>query len=233
MKLQNELEDLKELFETHKSSLSLSQLVDIQQNLINLDILASVGIRRSTGYFTAETFLLNHEKSTAGKPCYERIFSPFGFNEYKEALIKAIEQGIEKLLHYSAKNISMDFKKVYKLPLEKHEGTDKVFHANGHMAFDFLRRYKNGDEDVLHVAEESQKKIINILNGDDSQSIEHPLKHEDGYILIQKDDKWYKIMLIRGWGYLIGTGGLNLSADKAAKIQDDFGNWIVETLSKK
>lgn len=25
----------------------------------------------------------------------------------------------------------MDFKKVYKLPLEKHEGTDKVFHANG------------------------------------------------------------------------------------------------------
>ncbi len=49
----------------------------------------------------------------------------------------------------------MDFKKVYKLPLEKHEGTDKVFHANGHMAFDFLRRYKNGDEDVLHVAEEN------------------------------------------------------------------------------
>ena len=33
----------------------------------------------------------------------------------------------------------MDFKDVYKLPLEKYEGTDKVFHANGHMAFDFLR----------------------------------------------------------------------------------------------
>lgn len=49
----------------------------------------------------------------------------------------------------------MDFKKVYKLPLEKYEGVDKVFHANGHMAFDFLRRYKNGDEDVLHVAEEN------------------------------------------------------------------------------
>lgn len=38
----------------------------------------------------------------------------------------------------------MDFKKVYKLPLEKYEGVDKVFHANGHMAFDFLRRYKSG-----------------------------------------------------------------------------------------
>ena len=85
----------------------------------------------------------------------------------------------------------------------------------------------------MHVAEESQKKIINILNGDDSQSIEHPLKYEDGYISIKKEDKWFKIMLVRGWGYLIGTGGLNLSAEEAAKIQDDFGNWIVETLSKK
>ena len=97
----------------------------------------------------------------------------------------------------------MNFKDVYKLPLEKYEGMDKGFHANGH------------------------------INGDDSQSIEHPLKYEDGYISIKKEDKWFKIMLVRGWGYLIGTGGLNLSAEEAAKIQDDFGNWIVETLSKK
>ena len=127
----------------------------------------------------------------------------------------------------------MNFKDVYKLPLEKYEGMDKVFHANGHMAFDFLRRYKGEDEDIVHVAEESQKKIVNILNGDDSQNIEHPLKYEDGYISIKREDKWFKIMLVRGWGYLIGTGGLNLSAEEAAKIQDDFGNWIVETLSKK
>ena len=70
-------------------------LMECQLRLTKLGITASVGVRKSTGYFTAETFLLNHEKSTAGKPCYERIFSPFGFNEYKEALIKAIEQGIE------------------------------------------------------------------------------------------------------------------------------------------
>lgn len=50
---------------------------------------------------------------------------------------------------------------------------------------------------------------------------------------LKEEDKWFKIMLVRGWGYLIGTGGLNLSAEEAAKIQDDFGNWIVETLSKK
>lgn len=45
----------------------------------------------------------------------------------------------------------MDFKEVYKLPLFKHEGTDKVFDANGHMAFDFLRRYRDEDEDIVHV----------------------------------------------------------------------------------
>lgn len=94
MNLQDELKDLEDLFKTYKSSLTLSHLVDIQQKLINLNILASVGIRRDTGYFTAETFLLNREKSTVGKPHYERVFSPFGFSEYKEALIKAIEQGI-------------------------------------------------------------------------------------------------------------------------------------------
>lgn len=37
----------------------------------------------------------------------------------------------------------------------------------------------------------------------------------------------------KGWGYLIGAGGLNLSAEEAVKIQDDFGNWIVNTLNKK
>ena len=127
----------------------------------------------------------------------------------------------------------MNFKDVYKLPLERYAGIDKVYHAGGHMAFDFLRRYRMEDEDVVHVAEDSQEKIVNILNGRDKQRIEHLLKYEDGYISIQREGKWFKIMLIRGWGYLIGAGGLNLPAEEAVKIQDDFGNWIVETLSKK
>lgn len=52
----------------------------------------------------------------------------------------------------------MDFKKVYKLPLEKYEGVDKVFHANGHMAFDFLRGYKSGDFGNWIVETLSKKK---------------------------------------------------------------------------
>ena len=39
-------------------------------------------------------------------------------------------------------------------------------------------------------------------------------------------------MLIRGWGHLIGTGGLHLNDEDAAKIQDDFGQYIIDTLNK-
>ena len=40
------------------------------------------------------------------------------------------------------------------------------------------------------------------------------------------------IFCVRGWGGLTGTGALNLSQDKAAKIQDDFCDFIEETLIK-
>jgi hypothetical protein len=35
---------------------------------------------------------------------------------------------------------------------------------------------------------------------------------------------------IRGWGNLTGIGGHKFEAEKAAKIQDDFANWIMDTL---
>jgi len=37
---------------------------------------------------------------------------------------------------------------------------------------------------------------------------------------------------VRGWGWLTGAGALNIPADKAAQIQDQFGDWIAETLTK-
>lgn len=40
-------------------------------------------------------------------------------------------------------------------------------------------------------------------------------------------------MLIRGWGHLTGCGALNLPDHEAAKIQDDFGEWIVKKLKQE
>lgn len=37
----------------------------------------------------------NYQKVTAGKPHFDRVFSPFGFATYEEALKKSIEQGFD------------------------------------------------------------------------------------------------------------------------------------------
>lgn len=95
MSTQELIETTRELFKEHKSTLTLRELVDIQQELFKINILALVGIRQNTGYLTAETFIYNPEKSTVGKPHYDKVFSPFGFDSFKEALTKSIEQGLD------------------------------------------------------------------------------------------------------------------------------------------
>lgn len=78
-------------------------------------------------------------------------------------------------------------------------------------------------------------KFIDKLNGD----IDKKLK--DAYVTYEKGEINYfnskncgavKIMLVRGWGRLTGIGGLNMDGDEAAKLQDDFGNYIVSILNK-
>ena len=91
--MQESFKTLRDVFETDKQFMSLNRLIDFQKELLNYNIKALVGLRRETGYFTAETFIHNYEKTTAGKPHFDRVFSPFGFATYEEALKKSIEQG--------------------------------------------------------------------------------------------------------------------------------------------
>lgn len=78
--------------------MSTKSITQILEFLDNRGITASVGVRKSTGYFTAETWIYNKRKSTPGKPCWEKLFSPFSFRDYEEALHHAIIQGITKIL---------------------------------------------------------------------------------------------------------------------------------------
>lgn len=78
-------------------------LTECQLRLMKLGITASVGVRKSTGYFTSETWIYNRKKSTSGSPCWERLFSPFGFRDYEEALCHAMIQGITKILEDDVK----------------------------------------------------------------------------------------------------------------------------------
>lgn len=119
----------------------------------------------------------------------------------------------------------MNFKEVYKSPLRLYY--NRVFTSENKMAFDFHQKYLSrvGDNNVF-LTKEQQELIVNILNGKSTTKISE-VSYRDYSLYIR--DKC--IGVLRGWGYLTGSGGLNLPPEEAARVQDEFGNWVAETLS--
>lgn len=114
----------------------------------------------------------------------------------------------------------MDFKEVYKFPLEYKYG--EVFTANFKIALDFSMN-------VLV----KKHKVINILNGvTEKLNVLGTYHYEHGSVYITHEGIKSSLMTIRGWGYMTGQGGLGLDIDTALKIQEEFGNYIVELLNK-
>lgn len=112
------------------------------------------------------------------------------------------------------------FKDVWTLPLNMLEYGDHIYDKDGHMVAQF-------DWDVK---DDDQKKILNIINTGDS-GIRDNLKHESGDIFIHQNGQWLPFITIRGWGGLTGTGGYELSSEKAVKIQDSFAEYIIKKLT--
>ena len=46
------------------------------------------------------------------------------------------------------------------------------------------------------------------------------------------DSENTRVLDCRGWGFLTGTGAMNLGDDEATAIQDGFLEWVVITLNK-
>lgn len=92
--------------------------------------------------------------------------------------------------------------------------------------------YDDNERVVLNVGvdEDYRLKILNVLNGGKEYFIHLPFTAEDGRI---RDSAGKVVLVVRGWGYLTGTGGLNLSPEEAAKIQDELQEWIVNKLNGK
>lgn len=111
----------------------------------------------------------------------------------------------------------LNFKEVYKLPLTFDEWWSKIYiyTANNVVAFNCLI----SDKQTVNM-------VLDILNGLSERAISDDVIYENGYIKV--DGK--PILLLRGWGYLTGCCALNLPSDKAAQIQDDFANWVVNML---
>lgn len=106
----------------------------------------------------------------------------------------------------------MTHKEVWKTPFRV--SFPYIFTSNGKMA---LTIYDDKPNRILGT-------ICSILNGKGG-SIKTVGRVDPITFLINGAE-----LVVRGWGYLTGVGGLNLPEEEAAKIQDEFSDWIYETL---
>lgn len=112
------------------------------------------------------------------------------------------------------------FRDVYTLPLRLNEYSGWVYDSEGHFLFQF-----DGEVD--------EERIVNILNGiAEDKGIRNNLKYDDGEIYVESEGNWELLITIRGWGGLTGIGGYDLDEERAVRIQDTLGQWIIKTLNK-
>lgn len=117
----------------------------------------------------------------------------------------------------------MKFNRVYKTPFEiigKNVWSVDKKTTEMTMAFDFVGKFK--DSTIL------RSNIVKALNSEKVKLYKFvPTK------LVNKEDSFIQyngknFISIRGWGHL--TGYLKINETKAAKMQDDFADWIIKTI---
>ena len=118
----------------------------------------------------------------------------------------------------------MKWQDVYKLPLKVDEYCPIItWTADKQRAFDWC----------AGITPYKQQELIDVINGDRALTFKYKFYRNGTYIYSEHPVfKGSPILCIRGWGHLIGTGGLHLSQEEATKIQDEFGDYIVEQLNK-
>lgn len=111
------------------------------------------------------------------------------------------------------------FEKAFMPPFKIDRVIDWVYDTNHNFCFQL----------IVDLDDEKKQQLQDILNGKTAPIINNTYKHSNGLISVNGKD----FILIRGWGYLTGTGGLNLPDEEAAAIQDDLADYIIERLTTK
>ena len=118
----------------------------------------------------------------------------------------------------------------YKMPLHLDKYGVFAWDAEWHMALSRFN-YKYDERGNLIPGEQERiKHIINVINGNCVPVFlpEWKLSDDDRCAITYNGEYQF---LVRGWGYLTGCGGLNLPEDLAAKIQDEFIDYIINRLN--
>lgn len=119
-----------------------------------------------------------------------------------------------------------NWKEIYKLPL-KDSYIDEDY---GFRSKRITDEKDNFIFQFLNVQDSAQICALEAINGTEKLKNKDAIfSHKDGYILANEN----KVIMIRGWGNLTGTGGHNLSSDEAANVQDTFADYIVSKLNER
>ena len=119
----------------------------------------------------------------------------------------------------------MTLKEAYKFPLRFYSSWCED--CNHKKLFDFCLPFFH--KDAWNVSDKAAEKIVAILNGYEEATKVNELSEEGGFIYF----KGRPFILVRGWGFLTGCGGLNLSSEEAVKIQKEMSDFILERLTLK
>jgi len=113
---------------------------------------------------------------------------------------------------------NLTWQDVYELPLELDSCSSYAWGKSGDgiMALQF-----KGANKIDRI------KIIEAINGGNVK-IREDIRNEGCDFYVGDTLIFY----VRGWGYLTGTGALNLSEEKALEIQNGFIDHVLKSLSK-
>lgn len=120
----------------------------------------------------------------------------------------------------------MDFRNAYKAPYRNGMNV-YIFCSDGTMAFTVLD----------HKREDDLNRVVSLLNYEDKFD---PFKfvgidEVKTYIGVGDDEETAKkpFLMMRGWGHLVGVGGLHLSTDKTKQTQKDFFDFVTKKLKEE
>lgn len=98
---------------------------------------------------------------------------------------------------------------------------------------DFLYIYDNNYKIIFQytcdLGEDTENQLLDKLNNRTKKKSEHKFDIVDDEYIVYNNNK---ILLVRSWGYLTGTGGCNLSSEDAIKVQKQLLEYIKNKLNE-
>lgn len=111
------------------------------------------------------------------------------------------------------------WRKYFKTPFVN-GGDIYIFDAEGHPVADFMMDFKKGSCD----------NIVKCINDDYLSTEVHDYMLSEDKDMILRDG--VDMIRMRGWGYLTGTGGHNMSPILAVIVQNSMAEFICEKLNQ-